>query len=337
MSGLRERVKRRPVAWFFALAVAIELVVVALEISTGAIGRFGAAVEALGFENRTDFVALAQVLLAEPGAIPGGIAVVLQPLSPDIAAFVVAAIAFGAFGVGRILRGYRFWGGEVGWRRGLEGWGLMVAVFLGMSLVTAGLNRLFAPQGSFDWLNADVFSGGFLFALFLTLFLDIGGVTEETGWRGFALPLLQGRMTPLAATLVVGVLWGLWHFPARADILLGGYGLWGGVALLGILMLRFVFLSIVMTYFYNRVGGSTLIAIAMHGLHNDTMWLQGRILADGLTPYVVSELTLLAPIVTVAAGLLFFSGRKLGLSKGAREEAQGAVRPGEPAVASKPS
>jgi membrane protease YdiL (CAAX protease family) len=108
-------------------------------------------------------------------------------------------------------------------------------------------------------------------------------VTEETGWRGFALLMLQNRVTPLAATVIVGLMRGVWHFPARPDILSGAYGLWGGALLLTILLVRFLVLSIVMTFFYNRVGGSTLIAISMHGLHNDSVFLQGRINAEGLS------------------------------------------------------
>jgi uncharacterized protein len=146
-------------------------------------------------------------------------------------------------------------------------------------------------------------------------------VTEETGWRGFALPMLQNRVTPLAATVIVGLMWGVWHFPARPDILSGAYGLWGGALLLTILLVRFLVLSIVMTFFYNRVGGSTLIAMSMHGLHNDSVFLQGRINAEGLLPYVVSELTLLAPIVVVACVLMFISGRMLGLEKGRTADA----------------
>jgi len=53
----------------------------------------------------------------------------------------------------------------------------------------------------------------------------------------------------------------------------------------------------------------------MHGLHNDAVFLQGRINAEGLGPYVVSELTLLAPILISACILLFISGRWLGLGK----------------------
>ena len=36
---------------------------------------------------------------------------------------------------------------------------------------------------------------------------------EEPGWRGFALPRLVQRMHPLAASALMGALWGPWHGP----------------------------------------------------------------------------------------------------------------------------
>lgn len=310
--------RRRPISWFFWISLAINVAVVAVFLASGAAARFEAAVEDAGLEGRTDFVSAFRLALEAPRAIPGISLSILQPLSPDIAAFLVAAVAFGLVGVRRLVRGYRFWGSGVGWRRGLGVWGLMLlAFFVAMPLATAGLGALFMPEGTWEW-GGHAVSWGLLPALFVALFLDVGGVTEETGWRGFALPVLQSRMTPLAATLIVGLLWGVWHFPARPDILMGAYGLGGGAALLGILVVRFVFLSIVMTYFYNRAGGSTLIAIAMHGLHNDPVLFSGRIVGDTTASYVISELALLAPILTVAVGLLVLTGSKLGLD-GARE------------------
>jgi membrane protease YdiL (CAAX protease family) len=315
MQRIREGMRRRSVAWFFAIAMVLEVSVVAVLVLSGALAKLEAAIQTFyGGTQRTDFVSAFRLAVEAPRAVPGIALSILQPLTPDIAAFVVAGLAFGFLGVRKLVRGYRFWSGEVGWRRGLKVWGLMILTFVGMSLATAALDALFMPRGTWEW-DLKVFSWEFLVALFISLFLDIGGVSEETGWRGFAQPVLQGRMTPLAATLVVGLLWGVWHFPARPDILLGGYGLDGGVVLLAILVLRFVVLSIVMAHFYNRAGGSTLIAIAMHGLHNDAVGLMGRITGEGLAPYVISELALLAPIAAVALWLLVLTRGRLGLGK----------------------
>jgi len=227
MQQIRDNMKRRPVAWFFAFSLGIELVAVAAFLLSGAAAELEAAIRATGLGERTDFVSAGRLLALEPRSWLGVSLSILQPLSPDIAAFMVAGLAFGLGGVVVLVLRYRFWSKEVGWKRGLRTWGLMFVTFLAMSLATAGLNFLFAPSGSFEWVNTPILSWSFPLAILASIFLDIGGVTEETGWRGFALPLLQARMTPLAATLIVGLMWGVWHFPARSDILARAYSLWG--------------------------------------------------------------------------------------------------------------
>jgi uncharacterized protein len=51
------------------------------------------------------------------------------------------------------------------------------------------------------------YAGTFVFVLVL------GGALEEPGWRGFGLPLLQQRYSPVRATLLLGLVWGVWHVP----------------------------------------------------------------------------------------------------------------------------
>ena len=85
----------------------------------------------------------------------------------------------------------------------------------------------------------------------------IGPLSEELGWRGFALDRLQTRMTPLLSSLVVGVVWGFWHLPL---FLMRGTS----QHVLAIPFVGFVCgvtaVSVLMTFFYNPTSGSLLTA-----------------------------------------------------------------------------
>jgi membrane protease YdiL (CAAX protease family) len=94
--------------------------------------------------------------------------------------------------------------------------------------------------------------------IFMLLFVGLG---EEPGWRGFAIPQLQKRLSPLAATMVLAPVWLLWHVPlflsgeftpARAVPF--------AVSLLGG--------ALVLTWLYNRSGGSVLLPMLMHATVN---------------------------------------------------------------------
>jgi membrane protease YdiL (CAAX protease family) len=75
----------------------------------------------------------------------------------------------------------------------------------------------------------------------------LGGGLEEPGWRGFALPRLQRRYTPVVATLILGLAWGVWHVP-----------LYGPLGFVVPLVLAFFY-----TWLYNRTG-SVLLCILLH-------------------------------------------------------------------------
>ena len=99
-----------------------------------------------------------------------------------------------------------------------------------------------------------------LFMAALLVAATIGGGQEELGWRGFALPRLQARFSALGASLIIGVVWAVWHLPL---FLLGApRNQTGSVLLYGLLVIGF---SIVMTWWYNSTGGSVLLAMLLHG------------------------------------------------------------------------
>jgi membrane protease YdiL (CAAX protease family) len=100
--------------------------------------------------------------------------------------------------------------------------------------------------------------------------LLMGPLAEEVGWRGFALDRLQSRWNPLAAGLILGVVWSLWHLPLF--FIPGGmYFEWGfGTDLFWLFLLRMTALSVLMTGVYNHTGRSILSAILMHFVFNFT-------------------------------------------------------------------
>ena len=94
----------------------------------------------------------------------------------------------------------------------------------------------------------------------------VGGGNEEPGWRGLALPKLQERYAPVPATLILGVVWALWHLPLLATGSTEFHGLASFVELApttAVRILNIVGVAFVLTWIYNETG-SVLLAILAH-------------------------------------------------------------------------
>lgn len=91
----------------------------------------------------------------------------------------------------------------------------------------------------------------------------VGGGNEEPGWRGYALPNLQRNHSALTASIVVGVVWAVWHLPLY--VLPGGLYAGRPFSLFAPFVVLF---SIVMTWFYNSTGGSVPAAMVLHAGFN---------------------------------------------------------------------
>lgn len=97
----------------------------------------------------------------------------------------------------------------------------------------------------------------------LPLWLFTFGFGEEIGWRGFALPRLQKQLPVLSATLVLGVLWILWHVPTFFyHLTYTGMG-WNMLPAFTIGVLSG---AVLFTWLYNGSGGSVMIVAVWHGL-----------------------------------------------------------------------
>jgi membrane protease YdiL (CAAX protease family) len=86
-------------------------------------------------------------------------------------------------------------------------------------------------------------------------------LTEEAAWRGFALPRLLTRRSPLVAALVLGVVWAGWHVPtfllsSESDSAIP----YGGFAVMTVAT------SVITAWLYLRSGGSVLLCALFHAV-----------------------------------------------------------------------
>ena len=97
------------------------------------------------------------------------------------------------------------------------------------------------------------------FLLLLFYILATGPLCEELGWRGFALPRLLKPFTPFTASLILGVIWGVWHLPS---FFVGGME--QNEMSIPLFLLNALFLSIFVTWIFLHTSGSVLIAVLIH-------------------------------------------------------------------------
>jgi membrane protease YdiL (CAAX protease family) len=113
------------------------------------------------------------------------------------------------------------------------------------------------------------------------------GPIEEFGWRGVALPLLQRRLTPFVASLVLGAIWAVWHLPAFFMSGTPQSGWSFGSFFLGVMAI-----TLILTPMFNAARGSLLVAFVFHFMMNNPIWPDAQ-------PWDSLLFTLVAAVVVV--------------------------------------
>jgi uncharacterized protein len=137
---------------------------------------------------------------------------------------------------------------------------------------------------SFNGLTSSFYVGYLI--QFVLIFFFGGPLSEEIGWRGFALPRMQARFGSLKASLFLGLLWSLWHLPHfLTETQRGGPGT--GLSIfyinLPIFIVSVIAMSIIMTWVFNHTGGSLFIAILLHTSINAFSTVQSHLSTPILT------------------------------------------------------
>jgi membrane protease YdiL (CAAX protease family) len=143
-------------------------------------------------------------------------------------------------------------------------------------------------------------SPGFWGGLFFFNLLS-GPTGEEAGWRGYALPRLLRKYSPVSAGIILGIVWDFWHLPLW--IVSGStlpYCLFFSIGIIS--------LSVLMTWIFRKASTSLVPMIIIHFSYNVSLFLIGS-QGMGLGPAfpltaIVATLCLLAVmIVWIAGGL----------------------------------
>ena len=173
-----------------------------------------------------------------------------NPLGPFLAAVIITALTGSKLGVkelfGRLVRA------RLGWRWYAFVFGMPIALCLVAMMLTNPLLRLHLTLPSAEkWRELPE---RFIFIL---VFIGLG---EEPGWRGFALPQLQKRHSPLIASLILAPLWALWHLPLIGNEFPLHIAPAFVISLLGGTFMQ--------TWLFNRTDGSVLLQMLFHATVN---------------------------------------------------------------------
>jgi len=93
--------------------------------------------------------------------------------------------------------------------------------------------------------------------LFIFLFIGLG---EEPGWRGFALPQLQTKYSPLIASLILASVWALWHLPLVGNEF--------PRPIVPAFLLSLFGATFMLMWFFNRTNGGVFLPMLFHATVN---------------------------------------------------------------------
>lgn len=209
-------------------------------------------------------------LFAVPGLLPftvpplvTSLAGLLYHFGPALAGIAMAAVEAGRSGLVALLRSL----GHL--RVGVVWYLLIISYPLVLRLAASALGAaLGGPAPTFFASQALGLPERNPLVMAVPVFLStliLTGIAEEIGWRGYALPRLQARHNALVASLILAALWAPWHYNPLNFAAMRAIIPWHILSVLG--------MTILMTWVYNKTGGSLGIAVLFHAFSNFADWV----------------------------------------------------------------
>jgi membrane protease YdiL (CAAX protease family) len=223
-----------------------------------------------------------------PIYLPAVVFYTLAALGPVLAAVIVSGIEGGKPAIRALL------GKVLKWRVGVRWYLAALLGYPALCLAGSGLDVLLGGNPSSP--SSSDLAGLHMPFWFLLVIMPPFVLGEEIGWRGYALPRIQAGRSALLASIILSVLWGLWHVPSflmRNSLHQGQpFLLW---------MVWLFLMTVVLTWLYNSTGGSVLIAWFYHVAMNYAGFLtpatmRGRVIGSVfILMAVVAIVTLAGP------------------------------------------
>jgi membrane protease YdiL (CAAX protease family) len=234
--------------------------------------------------------------LAAPGALRTFVLYV-GIFAPALVAIALTALGKGREGVGALLR--RLFQGNVALRWYVFAIGYYATIKLGVALIHRALTGTWPVFSTEAWY----------LMIAATAFSTMVGVQagEEIGWRGYALPRLEARFGLARASLLLGVIWAVWHLPlffiAGADKTGQSFPLYLGQA---------TAISVAIAWLWKRTGGSLLLTMLMHAAVNNTNFI------PSVLPGATNPFTLVASLPAWLTSALLWVGAAYFLARMSR-------------------
>src|SRR5215211_6415158 len=187
------------------------------------------------------------------GDPPGLFLVMLASNVPSAVAILLTAMVLGRGALRKLLARLLIWRVNPLWYLGvvlgpvaLVGGTIALNTLLGRPALSLGIPSLLG------------------LVIMLAFFIFPGSALgEEIGWRGYALPRLQTRMSALSASLILAPIWALWHLP----LWFTGQAFRPPIFFVPFVISAFA-LSVIFTWVYNSTGGSLLLVVLLHATAN---------------------------------------------------------------------
>ena len=228
-----------------------------------------------------------------PLFILGGI---LSNVSPSLAALLVTRISGGKEAMRKLLGGFKV--------KGQKGWtGLTLIIVPVVTALTTLISHFVFREYRFV-LVAPMIAMGLVWPLF-------SGLGEEFGWRGYMLPRLIRRFGLLKASLLLGILWEVWHLPMHY-MAYKAYGVYMIPAFLTIGFANLTLNAVIMAILYAVNKGSIRLMVFYHYTITASSIIAGALFATEASPkFTVLESVVSCSLFLLAAIILYRKNKYL--------------------------